>query len=274
MSYLNDRRPPKFSVGRGGCAALLAVSVCLGCSDDGPVVSDGSCCDSAAVDSAAVDAVVTHDAAVADVLSDSLVVEDGRPAEVGVLDFALIFDNGSSDFLSDGPALEAGSMVDAPISDGLGGLPDLYAGLPVGDCESSLANNGAREHWLGQLSWIDATTASGYEERLWFLNSKWKSIGGTDCIARWNTTATKGAPVNCSSCDLSLTVSGQINLAKSTCDPASWKGDETFTATYDVQLNANGTSDWLFANTGNSLGTGYWNTAALNYLSPGACKWF
>jgi hypothetical protein len=291
---------------KGLLVAALSVSFALGCSGEGQVSKDSGPTDMAAhADSSTTDllgdgAIIKDGIALEAGSADSWLPGDASSADTTVLaiDGPTPLDSKLADapiadsapipqdlqaldiYLADasivdmpGPALDT-AINDIFLTDGPGGLPDLHAGLPLSDCDSDLANEGAWEHWMGQFTWLDATNAIGYEQRLWFVNAKWKSIGGTDCIAHWNITGTKGAAVNCGTCDHSLTVTGQINLAKSTCDPASWLGDETFTATYDVRLNANGSSDWLFASTGNSLGTGYWNAAAENYLSPGACKWF
>jgi hypothetical protein len=143
-------------------------------------------------------------------------------------------------------------------------------------CEalSGTPTEGAREYFWGEYAQGSSSEWSGKEAIYYFANSTWKGNGGADCVIVWDTVATSGGTGACSTCDLGLAVSANLNTAETTCPSAMWEGDEFFDEDYAVETAPDGTASWRFASSNNEFGTGFWTSGAANYLSESSCVWF
>ena len=157
-----------------------------------------------------------------------------------------------------------------------GGLQDLTQGLDTTGCDIQEATDseipGAASYFYG-LFVQDDGMYTGYEQWLIYANETWRAQGYSDCIIQWRVSATEGSPGATTSANFALDVTMNLDQSASTC-PAELMQDlnDTDFGHYDIQIAGN-RSEWFFAS-GNSLGSGYANDQALNYLSPKSCRWF
>jgi hypothetical protein len=143
-------------------------------------------------------------------------------------------------------------------------------------CEELSGNPvaGAREYFWGEYDQGTSSEWAGKEAIYYFANTTWKASGGADCVIVWDTVATSGGTGACSTCDLGLAVSANLNTSETTCPSAMWSGDEMFNEDYAIETAADGTASWRFASSNTEFGAGYWISGAANYLSDSSCVWF
>ena len=196
--------------------------------------------------------------------------------------FLVVFAAGCTTFKSDsdsGSASSQGPGGYADVDDSIqahGGLQDLTQGLDKTGCDIQEATDaeipGAASYFYG-LFVQDGSMYSGYEQWLIYANESWRAQGYSDCIIQWSVSATEGSPGSATSANFALDVTMNLDRNASTC-PAELMHDlnDTDVGHYDIQITGNSTN-WFFAS-GNSLGSGYANEQALNYISPKSCRWF
>lgn len=184
---------------------------------------------------------------------------------------------------TDGTGGDGGSTGDGGLDGGglADELPPVDEGLDEGGCEdlSGTALPGATVYFLGTYVQGDDGW-QGIEQVRVFANATWEGSGGGDCVVAWVLSASEGSPGACGNCDLGLSVSAQLDLAATTCPEDLYVGDESWSASYGVDLTESATlSTWYYADSGTQFGAGYaLGTAdqptALNFASEKTCWWF
>lgn len=160
------------------------------------------------------------------------------------------------------------------------GLPSLTDDLDTGGCEDWEGNQipGSASYFYGEyeVTGTDdegANLWSGEERWLLFANSTWEDQGGGDCEVAWTATATETEPSGCGSCEFGLEVTLTLDLVATTCDDDLSEGTEG-DVTYVVDVADDGTATWYYASSGNTVGVGYYEDGAVNFLSDKQCDWF
>lgn len=183
------------------------------------------------------------------------------------------------------PEPEAG-VANAATS---GGLPDLAASLPHGQCANGPGNEGADSYFVGQFT-VSGTTVTGTERWFLFANPKLQASKhwgvGPDCVLEWKVSGTTSDAGVCSNCSAGIKFHATVNM-NSNCpselvqghlDPTGKKlvGGEgsDFDQQYGIQKNADGTATFYFAKSGKRLAQGYANASGMTYVTDHACKWF
>ena len=165
-----------------------------------------------------------------------------------------------------------------------GGLPDVGANLPHGQCANGPGNEGADSYFTGQFT-VKGDTVTGYERWVLFTNPKWAAKGGKDCVLEWTITGTKAATGQCAGCDLAISFHAEPRL-DSNCPEELVLGRKLengkrvsgegapFNETYAIKRDASGAATVYWAKSGKRLGQGYHAGDTFNYVSDHQCKWF
>jgi hypothetical protein len=72
---------------------------------------------------------------------------------------------------------------------------------------------------------------------------------------------------------VSLQVSADIRGSETTCPEGLYEGEESWTASYSVELDDEGNSFWYY-NGADAFGAGGSTPVAMNFLTEKACTWF
>lgn len=135
---------------------------------------------------------------------------------------------------------------------------------------------GATSYFWGDFD-IGASAGSavtGVEAWVLLANKGWIANSGSDCEIHWNTTGTRGDPTaRCPSCEYSLSLEMQVDESATTCPSGIYQGDETFSVTYNVDVEGTETT-YYFASSGGTLGTGNTNGARTTYTTEADCVYW
>ncbi|HCH62080.1 MAG: hypothetical protein CL927_09945 [Deltaproteobacteria bacterium] len=138
---------------------------------------------------------------------------------------------------------------------------------------------GAASYFYGELEPEGGSDTGpqwvGSEEWLLYANDSWREAGVDDCRVTWVLRGEEAETGSCTACDLTLALVGALDETRTTCPEDLWNESRSFSVKYDIQLDS-GTnqSQWFFADSGTTLGTGSYSGLALNYLSSRTCVWF
>jgi hypothetical protein len=150
-------------------------------------------------------------------------------------------------------------------------IPDPYASLDRTACEGGAYVDNTMTAWfVGDLV-VSGTTFTGTETAAvhWSPNFVSECGYAADCVIVWALTGTVGAPGACADCDYSLEVDATLDAAATDC-PTDRIGDvspDTWSTTYDVKLNPDGTTEVSFSQSGNPLGAWYWAGDRVTYVT-------
>jgi hypothetical protein len=141
-----------------------------------------------------------------------------------------------------------------------------YDGIPVAGATSyfygQFVATGTDDVWEGEEQWI------------LLANDAWREAGEDDCVITWNVTAQRTDEAGtCGDCTYGLSLSTNIDIARTSCPEGLYEGEESFSVVYGVRVSGE-TATFVYAQSGNPLGTGYATDGASNYLSEGACTYF
>ncbi len=115
---------------------------------------------------------------------------------------------------------------------------------------------------------------TGREYLLQYATPDWQKNNGKDCRVVWEATVTEGPISTCTTCEKAFTVKATVNPSETTCDAEFYKGEDTYTVTYEVDVAADGASEFFFSKSKKSLGTGYVKGDSIGYLSTQQCRYF
>ena len=166
---------------------------------------------------------------------------------------------------------DADSDTDAEV------LPDVLSEMPPGAdaCQQFGGNSTVEGAQLWYYGLFDGNATAGWTgvER-WYLfpNDAWIASGGSECLVEYDVTAVTGSKGACTSCDVGLAVTANVNASNSTCTAGWWRGYETMAEEYAVETLGDGSADWSFSASGNIFAHGYWNESAISYLGDGGCS--
>ncbi len=135
---------------------------------------------------------------------------------------------------------------------------------------------GATSYWIGDLEYTTADELEGYEYWALMTNPAWRETGEVSdelCVVAWEAFAITGDPVSCGTCDFSITLDAYVDAALSDCPSGLWKGEESYSVTYDVRVTDD-RSAWYFSTSGNPLGEGTASDTHLTYITDPTCVFF
>jgi hypothetical protein len=137
------------------------------------------------------------------------------------------------------------------------------------------AHPGASTYFAGSYS-VNGETLTGLEEAIYVANSSWEPIlGASDCRVTWALTGTVVASSACTTCDLHIQVSAMLDESQSDCPSelaADWQS--SWTETYGVARNDDGSADWYFGSSGEYFASGNHSGSNIDFLSDVQCSWF
>ena len=183
-----------------------------------------------------------------------------------------------------GSGAGSGSGVDGGDGDGgddgpgASDLPDPRADVAFdANCSDvdGIQVPGATSFFYGSFGATDdPNTWEGVEQWILVANDAWRDAGEDDCTITWTASAERSDEAGtCADCSYGLTVAASIDLARTSCPEGLYEGSESFSVVYGVRVSGD-TADYVYAQTGNPLGSGHANENASNYLSAAACVWF
>lgn len=166
--------------------------------------------------------------------------------------------------------------------DELSDLPDVTASID--DDASVCAWNGSGDQVVGGASYLSGlyertsnSTFAGRDTWHFFPNDTAEDHAVEACVVVWAVEAVVSSGGNtgsyvpsCPSCNLGIDLEATAVEDDSTCPRDWWVQNRTFTETYGIQLNQDGTAYWHHA-FGEMFGAGYHNDAGMNYLSDKRC---
>lgn len=229
---------------------LLLVSNLVGCGDkfDGNGTGPGGTSDGGATDAGTTDAGTT-DAGTTDAGTTDAGATDAGATDAGGTDAGTTDGGGSG-----------GNVWDEVNPDNCTDLPD-FEGV-----------SGAASYFIGEYSPAGGPTG-GTETWALYANPVWEAAGGADCVVVWEMSAVSTAVGSCGSCDYGLDVTGNIDLSATTCPKPLYSGQESWTTSYDVDEQDDGSADWYYGATGTVVGSGYVG-AGVSFITPASCVWF
>ncbi len=189
----------------------------------------------------------------------------------------------SETFGGDGGSGDGGAAGNDSGSD-LGGngassqLPSLEGEVTPGGCEelSGKPLGGVSAWFLGTYEVNSSGSWVGEEEWRLYANDTCTANGSSDCVVVWTTTASEASAGECTTCDMGLSVSAQLDEGRTTCPAGLYSGDESWTTTYGIKFSQDGTEvSWYFAASNTYMGHGYAVGApsALNFVTDRTCEW-
>ena len=146
-----------------------------------------------------------------------------------------------------------------------------------GDCEdlNGTEHPGASTYFAGSYA-LNGDALTGIEEAIYVANSSWEPIlGASDCRVTWSLTGSIVQASACTTCDLHIEVSAMLDESQSDCPSelaADWQS--SWTETYGVARNDDGSSDWYFGGTGEYFASGTHSSSSVDFLSDVQCSWF
>ncbi|RME29443.1 MAG: hypothetical protein D6798_00040 [Deltaproteobacteria bacterium] len=157
-------------------------------------------------------------------------------------------------------------------------LPSLEGEISPGGCEelSGKPLGGVSAWFLGTYEIESGDRWVGEEEWRLYANDTCTANGSSDCVVVWTTTASETSPGECTTCDMGLAVSAQIDMARTTCPSGLYVGEETWSTTYGIKFEGSGTEvSWYFAASNTYIGHGYAVGApsAMNFITDRTCEW-
>lgn len=138
----------------------------------------------------------------------------------------------------------------------------------------AVALSDAASYFLGSFKKGADGNWTGREYWLLYATPDWQKNNGKDCRVVWNATVTEAATSTCATCEKAATVKADIDKTETTCAPELYKGQETYTVTYEVDIAADGGAEFFFSKSKKSLGTGFSKSDATGYLSANKCLYF
>ena len=164
--------------------------------------------------------------------------------------------------------------------DALDALPDLLAGVDLSGCQQVEGSDGELYDVPGAVSYFygeyyqteDGSGWAGEERWLLFANDRWQELGEDDCQIVWTMGATVSGDVTPGG-QVSLQVSADIRGSETTCPEGLYEGEESWTASYSVEIDDGGNSFWYY-NGADEFGSGGSTPVAMNFLTEKACTWF
>ena len=202
---------------------------------------------------------------------------------------ASVADGGdASNVTSDASATDAGDAVaqDAPASDSVAADPlseqALWNRIDAKACDTTqftsdsgaVAISDAASYFLGTFKKGADGTWAGREYWLLYATPDWLKNKGKDCRVVWDATVTETTTSTCAACDKALTVKAALNASETTCAAELYKGQETYTVTYEVDVAADGAGQFFFSKSKKTLGAGYFKSDSIGYLSAHQCLYF
>ncbi|MFT6142778.1 MAG: hypothetical protein ACJAZO_000599 [Myxococcota bacterium] len=135
---------------------------------------------------------------------------------------------------------------------------------------------GSMGWFVGEYSLLDDGRVEGFEAWAHIVNDAWREAAGAeDCKLVWNIAGITAEPINCPSCQYSMSVDGTLNYEESDCLPEFIQQEsQPFTETYNVRENSDGTTDFIYAESARPLGTGTSDRESANFRSDARCFFF
>lgn len=164
--------------------------------------------------------------------------------------------------------------------DALDALPDLLAGADLSGCQQVEGSDGEMYDVPGAVSYFygeyyqteDGSGWAGKESWLLYANDRWQELGEDDCQIVWTMGADLSGDLEPGG-QVSLQVRADIRGSETTCPEGLYEGEESWTASYSIEINDNGDSFWYY-NGADQFATGGSSGVALNFLTDKACTWF
>lgn len=139
--------------------------------------------------------------------------------------------------------------------------------------------SGATSYFLGNYAYPNDTDMEGTERQILFPNDTWREneeelSSDAYCVIQWSIFGVKGDPINCATCDYSLTVDAYIDEAASTCPRGlSDTYGAQFSDVYNVNISS-GKAILTWADDGVRFGEGAASDDELSWASSYACTWY
>jgi hypothetical protein len=191
--------------------------------------------------------------------------------------------NGGSGSGTDGGGDDDGSDAGSGAGSGnIDDLDDIKSDMVTGadGCQTidEVSHPGAASYFYGELEPVntdDGPQWRGVEEWILFANEAWRDTGVSDCVVTWVLQAEEVDPGLCGACDVSLAVVGTVDTARTSCPDGLWEDSFNYSVQYDVRFDpTTDTSQWFFAESGSTMGSGSYAGVAMNYLTARSCVWF
>jgi hypothetical protein len=153
------------------------------------------------------------------------------------------------------------------------GLPTVTNQMDESYCEGMQPSTAGATSYFTGIYLLEDGEWRGFEQWILHPTSDWTNTNGQTCYVTWDTIGVETNIINCSDCELALSVTATLNESLTDCPEGLWEDELEFNETYNIQLDAN-TSQVFFQGSGNLFGQGNSNPTAFNWIAEASCHWF